>query len=74
MSPKMSRLFLCFSIYWIFVSGQAGDVTYDDENSEEAKAIPVPNVSNIQLKNDFCFSLKCLRKISDPLEVDKVII
>jgi len=38
----MKRLFVCFAIYWISVSGQ-NDNDFDSEDGDEA--IPVPGVS-----------------------------
>ena len=61
---------LCLSIFWISVSG----LKDDDDNSESnhTEVVPVPDLPQIQLKDKFCLSFKCLSNITDLMEADKV--
>ena len=54
-------------------------VNCQDEEKEEEEGqtkspeiFPIPDQSQIQLKDKFCFSYSCLANITDPLEGDKV--
>ncbi len=61
---------LCLSIFWISVSGQEED---NDDSSESVNTqVPIPDLPQIQLKDKFCLSFKCLSNITDLLEADKV--
>ena len=60
-------LISCLSLCWMSVYCQ-------DEYglTKTPKIVPIPEQSQIQLKEGFCFSYQCLAKLTDPLEIDKV--
>ena len=69
---KIILLFVCLSLCWVSVNCQ------DEENDEEEQGkspniYPIPDQSQIQLKDKFCFSYSCLANLTDPLEADKVL-